>query len=63
MSDFTILNEAVIKGDIQTAVAETQKALDADEVVRAIIDNGLIAAMDEVGERFSKGQLFVPQML
>ncbi len=63
MSDFTILNEAVIKGDIQTAVAETQKALDADEVVRGIIDNGLTAAMDEVGERFSKGQLFVPQML
>jgi len=63
MSDFTILNEAVIKGDIQTAVVETQKALDADEVVRGIIDNGLIAAMDEVGERFSKGQLFVPQML
>lgn len=63
MSDFKTLNEAVIKGDIQTAVTETQKALDADEEVRGIIDNGLIAAMDEVGERFSKGQLFVPQML
>ena len=63
MGDFKTLNEAVIKGDIQTAVTETQKALDADEEVRGIIDNGLIAAMDEVGERFSKGQLFVPQML
>jgi 5-methyltetrahydrofolate--homocysteine methyltransferase len=63
MSDFTTLNEAVIKGDVQTAVTETQKALDAEEEVRGIIDNGLIAAMDEVGERFSKGQLFVPQML
>jgi 5-methyltetrahydrofolate--homocysteine methyltransferase len=63
MGDFTALNEAVIKGDIQIAVAETQKALDANQVVRGIIDNGLIAAMDEVGARFSKGQLFVPQML
>jgi 5-methyltetrahydrofolate--homocysteine methyltransferase len=63
MSDFKTLNEAVIKGDIQTAVTETQKALDAGQEVRGIIDNGLIAAMDEVGERFSKGQLFVPQML
>ena len=63
MGNFTALNEAVIKGDVQTAVAETQKALDASQEVRGIIDNGLIAAMDEVGERFSKGQLFVPQML
>jgi 5-methyltetrahydrofolate--homocysteine methyltransferase len=63
MSDFEKLNEAVIKGDVQTALAETQNALDAAKEVRGIIDNGLIAAMDEVGERFSKGQLFVPQML
>jgi 5-methyltetrahydrofolate--homocysteine methyltransferase len=63
MGDFTLLNEAVIKGDVQTAVTETQKALDADKEVQAIIDDGLIAAMDEVGEKFSKGQLFVPQML
>ena len=63
MGNFSILNEAVIKGDIQTAVTETQKALDGGQEVRGIIDNGLIAAMDEVGERFSKGQLFVPQML
>jgi 5-methyltetrahydrofolate--homocysteine methyltransferase len=63
MGNFSILNEAVIKGDVQTAVSETQKALEANEEVQGIIDNGLIAAMDEVGERFSKGQLFVPQML
>jgi len=63
MSDFKSLNEAVIKGDIQAALAETQRSLDSGLEVRGIIDNGLIAAMDEVGERFSKGQLFVPQML
>ncbi len=63
MGDFTVLNEAVIKGDVQTAVTETQKALDTGQKVRGIIDNGLIAAMDEVGEKFSKGQMFVPQML
>lgn len=63
MSDFKILNEAVIKGNIQTAVTETQSALDSGQVIQDIIDNGLIAAMDEVGEKFSTGQLFVPQML
>jgi len=63
MSDYKALIEAVIKGDIKTAVAETQSALDADGKARDILDKGLIAAMDEVGGRFTKGQMFVPQML
>jgi 5-methyltetrahydrofolate--homocysteine methyltransferase len=63
MSDYKALIEAVIKGDIKTAVAETQSALDADGKARDILDKGLIAAMDEVGERFTKGLMFVPQML
>ncbi len=63
MSEFKALTEAVIKGDIQTAVAETQSALDAGANVQDILDKGLIAAMDEVGEKFSTGQMFVPQML
>lgn len=63
MSEFKALTDAVIKGDIQTAVAETQSALDAGSNVQDILDRGLIAAMDEVGEKFSTGQMFVPQML
>jgi 5-methyltetrahydrofolate--homocysteine methyltransferase len=63
MSSFKALAEAVVKGDIKAAVAETQSALDARNNVRDILDKGLIAAMDEVGERFSKGLIFVPQML
>ena len=63
MSEFKSLTEAVIKGDIQKAVEETQAALDADSNVQNILDQGLIAAMDEVGEKFTTGQMFVPQML
>jgi len=63
MSDFKVLTESVIKADIKTAVAETQRALDAGSRVQDIVDKGLIAAMDEVGDRFSKGLIFVPQML
>jgi 5-methyltetrahydrofolate--homocysteine methyltransferase len=63
MSEFKSLTDAVIKGDIQAAVAETQSALDAGSNVQDILDKGLIAAMDEVGEKFSTGQMFVPQML
>lgn len=63
MSDFKALSDAVMKGDIRTATAETQNAIDGGSNAQDILDNGLITAMDEVGTRFSKGQLFVPQML
>ena len=63
MSDFSSLTEAVIKGDIQTAVTETQTAVDAGANVQDILDKGLIAAMDQGGEKFTTVQMFVPQML
>ncbi len=63
MSDFKILSESVIRGDVKTALAETQRALDAGTSARDILDKGLIVTLDEVGERFSKGLIFVPQML
>ena len=63
MDDFKALSDAVTKGDIKTAVAETQKILDAGGNVNDILNKGLISTMDEIGERFSKGLIFVPQML
>ncbi|MFC1874343.1 B12-binding domain-containing protein [Chloroflexota bacterium] len=63
MSYFDALTGAVIKGDVKSALAETQSALDAGTNPQDILDKGLIAAMDEVGEKFSKGLMFVPQML
>jgi len=63
MGKFDALFEAIVKGDAKTAVAETQSAVDAGGNVQEIIDAGLIVAMDDVGEKYSKGQIFVPQML
>jgi len=63
MDDFKALSDAVIKGDIKTALAETQKAMDAGSNVNDILNKGLIATMNEIGERFSKGLIYVPQML
>ncbi|MEA1933518.1 MAG: corrinoid protein [Thermodesulfobacteriota bacterium] len=63
MSDLKALADAVINADIDTAVAETRKAIDAKVDVQEILDKGLIIPMDEVGLRFSKGIMFVPQML
>jgi 5-methyltetrahydrofolate--homocysteine methyltransferase len=61
--DLNALSEAIIKGKMETATLETQKALDAGGDPQVILDQGLIAAMDIVGEKFSQGILFVPQML
>ena len=63
MSDFKELSEAVNKGDTKTALVEAQKALDAGNSAEDILNKGLITAMNEVGDKFSKGLLFVPQML
>jgi 5-methyltetrahydrofolate--homocysteine methyltransferase len=61
--DLNALSEAIIKGDIAKATQETQKAIDAGDDPQSILDQGLIAPMDVVGEKFSQGTMFVPQML
>lgn len=62
MSYQTLL-DAVIKGDIDTATEETLKAVDVGQNAQDILDQGLIEAMNVVGDKFSKGAMFVPQML
>jgi 5-methyltetrahydrofolate--homocysteine methyltransferase len=54
---------AVLAFDEETAKAKTQEALDGGTDIESILNDGLISAMDEVGERFSAGELFVPEML
>ncbi len=62
MSNFKTLIEAVLTGDIQIAVAETKSVLKSGRNVQEILDKGLIAAMDEVGYRYSIAQVFIPEM-
>ncbi|MFO7555999.1 MAG: corrinoid protein [Desulfobacterales bacterium] len=63
MTTIETLRQYINKGSIEGAVNQTQKAIDDGLQVKKILNDGLIAAMDEVGEKFSKGALFVPQML
>ena len=42
---------------------KTRAELDAGTDISAILDNGLISAMVEVGERFANGDLSVPETL
>ena len=54
---------AVLAFDEATVKAKTQAELDGGTDIGSILNDGLISAMDEVGERFSAGELFVPEML
>jgi 5-methyltetrahydrofolate--homocysteine methyltransferase len=40
-----------------------QKELDAGTDISSILNDGLISPMDQVGDEFAKGNLFVPEML
>jgi 5-methyltetrahydrofolate--homocysteine methyltransferase len=54
---------AVLAFDEAGVKTKTQAEVDAGTDIQSILNDGLIAAMDEVGEKFSAGELFVPEML
>jgi 5-methyltetrahydrofolate--homocysteine methyltransferase len=60
---FESLQQAVIEGDAEETARLVQEHLDEGKDALDILDNGLITAMDDVGARFSTGDLFIPEML
>jgi 5-methyltetrahydrofolate--homocysteine methyltransferase len=63
MSLLEKLKKMVIEGNLEETPGVTREALAAGVDPQRIIDQGLIAAMDEVGEKFACGDLFIPEML
>lgn len=57
------LQEAIINGSKPQAVALTKELLSDQVNAQEILNEGLIAGMSEVGERFKCGDYFVPEML
>ena len=55
--------EAVLDGNLHGTGALVQEALNAGLDASAILQDGLIAAMGEVGALFEEGEYFVPEML
>ena len=55
--------KAVLSFDMAKTGELTELELASGTDIQRILDEGLIAAMDEVGTRFSNGLLFVPEML
>jgi len=55
--------EAVLEADGEKVAKLVQEEIDKGTDISSILNDGLIAAMDEIGKRFSEGELFVPEML
>jgi 5-methyltetrahydrofolate--homocysteine methyltransferase len=63
MDQIKEIYQAVLDGDASAAKAGVQAALDAGMPANQIMQEGLIAAMGEVGRLFEAGDYFVPEML
>jgi corrinoid protein of di/trimethylamine methyltransferase len=63
MPDLNRLNDAILNGDVNTAVAATREALAEGQPAIDIISGHMIPAMDEVGRRFECEEYFVPELL
>lgn len=55
--------DAVMDGDEKETPVLVNKALDHDIDVQTILNDSLISAMDDIGDEFSAGTIFVPEML
>lgn len=57
------LFESIMEGNAAAAPVNVQKALDEGVSAPVILNDGMIAAMTEVGRLFEEGEYFVPEML
>jgi 5-methyltetrahydrofolate--homocysteine methyltransferase len=61
--DLKAVYESVIGGDEEEVQAGVQRCLDSGVQPATILTEALVGAMADVGERFERGDFFVPEML
>lgn len=57
------LQEAVLKGNKKNSITYTKEALQSGILPKALLDDTLLPAINEVGELFEKGIYFLPQLI
>lgn len=57
------LSTTILEGDSEKSPKLVQKALDQGLTPKSILDDGLVVGMNEVGVRFKRGDMFVPEVL
>ncbi len=63
MSDYSNLIQAILEGNYVRCVELTNEALDEGVSPQDIVSSGLQAGMLIVGDKFSAGDFFIPDML
>ena len=63
MADLQAIADALIKGDRNSVVEQTEKALAEGVTPRELLEKGLIAGMNVGGERVKKNEVYVPEVL
>lgn len=62
-SIFISLEDSIYKGKAEEAVQYTRQALEQNILPSLILEKGMIPAMDRIGEDFSKGTAYIPDLL
>ena len=57
------ISEALQEGSVDETVSAVQEALDEGISAQEILTDGLVRGMNQLGEDFSLGEVFVPEML
>lgn len=63
MADLKALSEAIINGDKDKALELTSSALAEGLSPESILNDGLIAGMNIIGERFKNNEVYIPEVL
>lgn len=63
MAVLSEITELVIKGDLANITQKVTEAVDAGINAQEILDLGLMPGINEIGDKFAKGQVFVPNVL
>ena len=63
MSVLQQLHDAVVDGEAAEAVAQMKRGLEDGVPADRLLEDGLMAAMRDVGKLFEEGEIFVPEML
>lgn len=63
MPSFDTLEQAIRSGDVDGGVAEVQRLLDSGTKPVSIFTDCIEPALDDIGEKFSRLEIFLPEMV
>ena len=63
MVDLTKIKENVISGEVEEVGEMVKKAVEEGQEVKKILSEGLIAGMGIVGDKYERGDFFLPEMV